>query len=186
MKLYLLTQKTKLVVEKLKPFHLPIIACALIVVLAALSYIVFHNPHQQLQHDIFATAQKIHHFYRDRPGYWQLATNTAIEDKLVVGALAKKEEFDVRIGQGLDGDTGLPSDMSFNIVLRHLNKSACINLSELPISEDSKLILQKITLINDNEMVEYAWGSENPLPIARYSMRQKCQPRENTLVWTFQ
>ncbi len=186
MQIYLLTEKTRFIIEKVKPLRLPIGLCLLVAVLACLSYVLLHNPHQQIQRDIFASAQKIHSFYRDHPGYWRLSTNTAKEDKLVVGTLLKNKEFDVRIGQGLDGDTSLPSDLNFNIVLRHLNKSACINLSELPIDDDGRLILQKITLINDNTTTEYAWGGENSLPIARYSMRQKCQPTENTLVWTFQ
>ena len=129
--------------------------CFLICALMALSYFLLHNPHQKLHQDIFATAEKIRNYYRDRPGFWQLSTNTAHEDKLIVGSLAAYKDNDLRIGQGLDGDTSLPSDMSFNIVLKHLNKSACINLSELPISEENRLILQKITLINDNVMTEY-------------------------------
>jgi hypothetical protein len=185
MQIYLFFEKIRPLIEKTKPFRQPVFLCLLIAILSILSYVLLHNPHQQIQHDLFATAQKIHHFYRDRPGYWQLSTNTAKEDKLLVGALQNNNEYDVRIGQGLEGDTSLPSDMNFNIVLQNLNKSACINLSELPIDEESRLILQKITLINDAMTAEYAWGAENPLPIARYSMRQKCQPTGNTLVWTF-
>ena len=172
--------------EKIKPMRTPLLLCFGLCALISLSYFLLHNPHQDLHKDLFATAGKIVNYYRDRPGFWQLSTNTAKEDKLIVGSLAAYKDYDMRIGQGLDGETSLPSDLSFNIVLKHLNKSACISLSELPINEDNRLILQKITLINDSVMAEYAWGAENPLPIARYSMRQQCQPTENTLIWTFQ
>jgi hypothetical protein len=158
---------------------------ALIVALVCLFYVFGHNPHKTLQEDIFASAGKIHSYYREKPGYWQLSTNTALEDGLIVDSLKQYKEYDVQIGQGLDGESGLPSDMSFNIVLKHLNKSACINLSELPINKDAQLILQKITIINDAKTAEFAWGSENPLPISRYTTRDICQPTENTLVWTF-
>ncbi len=158
---------------------------ALIVALVCLFYVFGHNPHKTLQEDILASATKIHSYYREKPGYWQLSTNTALEDGLIVDSLQQYKEYDVQIGQGLDGESGLPSDMSFNIVLKHLNKSACINLSELPINKDAQLILQKITIINDAKTAEFAWGSENPLPISRYTTRDICQPTENTLVWTF-
>ncbi len=163
-----------------------VVAIFALAALVTLSYVLLHNPHQNLQRDVLATAERVHNFYREKPGYWQLSTGTAKEDKLLAGSLGKYKEYDVQIGQGLDGESSLPSHQSFNIVLKHLNKSACINLSELPLTDSAGLILQKITLINETEKIEFAWGAEHPLPIAKYSMRSLCQPRENTLVWTFQ
>ena len=158
---------------------------ALLIAMFCLFYVFHHNPHQTLQNDILISASKIHSYYREKPGYWQLSTNTAFEDGLIADSLQQYKEYDVQIGQGLNGESGLPSDMSFNIVLKHLNKSACINLSELPVSKNAQLILQKITIINDAKTAEFEWGSENPLPITRYTTRDICQPAENTLVWTF-
>lgn len=162
-----------------------LLAVALVVAMVCLFYVFHHNPHQTLQNDILISASKIHSYYREKPGYWQLSTNTALEDGLVAESLQQYKEYDVQIGQGLDGESSLPSDVNFNIVLKHLNKSACINLSELPINKDAQLILQKITIINSVKTVEFAWGGENPLPIAKYTTRDICQPTENTLVWTF-
>lgn len=158
---------------------------ALIMALVCLFYVFGHNPHKTLQEDIFASAGKIHSYYREKPGYWQLSTQTAREDKLIMKSLLKYKEYDIQVGQGLEGGNSLPSDLSFNIVLKHLNKSACINLSELPIEKNAQLILQKITIINEVSTTEFAWGEENRLPIAKYATRDICQPAENTLVWTF-
>lgn len=158
---------------------------ALILAVVGLVYVFNQNPHRQLQQDVFTSAAKIRNYYRDRPGYWQLSTSTAKEDNLLSESLLQYKEYDVQVGQGTDGETGLPSDKSFNIVLKHLNKSACINLSELPIDNDAKLILQSLTVINNNDSVTYSWGGENPLPIVRYSMRNICDTSENIIVWTF-
>lgn len=155
-------------------------------VLICLGYIFGRNPHLDLQQGVWQTAQKIHSYYRDRPGYWQLSTNTAKEDELIAQELLQYKEYDVQIGQGVDGENGLPSDLTFNIVLKHLNKSACINLSEMPLPKDIQLILQQISIINEEHHTEYSWGGDDALPIAKYATREICAPRDNTLIWTFQ
>lgn len=154
--------------------------------LISLVYILNHNPYYAIQKDILQSAAKIHNYYRDRPGYWQLSTNTAKEDGLVEKRLISHLEYDIQVGQGLEGENSLPSHLNFNIVLKHLNKSACINLSEMPIDEENRLILQQITIINARQNVEFTWGGTNALPIQKYTARQICEPSENTLVWTFQ
>lgn len=154
--------------------------------LIALVYILNHNPYSEIQKDILKSAAKIHSYYRDRPGYWQLSTNTAKEDGLIKKRLMRHIEYDVQVGQGLDGENSLPSDLNFNIVLKHLNKSACISLSEMPIAEELQLILQQITIINAAHNVEFTWGGNPSLPVQKYTARQICESSENIIVWTFQ
>lgn len=163
-----------------------ILMLAILLTFIGLKVILSYNPHQNLQAAIVESAAKIHSYYRDRPGYWQLSTNTAKEDRLIASELLKFAEYDLQIGQGLNGESSLPSDHSFNIVLKHLNKSACINLSEAEIDAETKLILQQITLINSKQNITYSWGGNNLLPIAKFSMRKVCDASENTLVWNFQ
>lgn len=164
------------------------IVFVLFVGLILLSYSVFHNPHQRLHEDIFATADKIRNFYRDEPGYWKLSTESAIQNSLFGSELADyKDEFAVTVGEGLNGDMGMPYDASFDIALKHLNKSSCINLSEFPVAKEQQLGLQKITIINKENTVEFLWGDEkNPLPIAKYATRNICQMSDNAIIWTFQ
>ncbi|MBQ9035177.1 MAG: hypothetical protein IJ099_04360 [Alphaproteobacteria bacterium] len=163
-----------------------ILILAILLAVIGLKTILPYNPHQNLQAAIMESAAKVHSYYRDRPGYWQLSTNTAKEDGLIAPELLRFAEYEVQIGQGLNGESSLPSDYSFNIVLKHLNKSACINLSEAEIDAEAKLILQQITLINLKQNITYTWGGNNLLPIAKYSMRKICDAAENTLVWNFQ
>ena len=161
-------------------------AICLLFALIALSYVLFHNPHQDLHTQIFTTAENIRSYYRDRPSYWNLSTESAKDDNLITEDLAVYGER-LRIGQGEDGEPSMPNDSSFDIVLKKLNKSACINLCELTINRKQQLSLQKIVLINDNGRTEFTWGDEqHPLPIKRYMTRNICAVDNNTVIWTFQ
>ena len=163
-----------------------IIGFAVLIALFALSYALFHNPHKNIHTQIFATADQIRNFYRDKPSYWDLSTATAKNNHLLKDSLLKYTEYDVQVGQGTDGVSSLPIDISFDISLKHLNKSACINLSELPINKNQQLGLLKITIINEQGSTEYTWAETNALPIKRYATRSVCQPTENIIIWTFQ
>lgn len=171
---------------RLQGYNGVIIGLCLLVAVIVLSYIFMHNPHQQLHHQIFTTAEKIRGYYRDRPGYWKLSTDTAKKDNLISKSLFKYKEYDLQIGQGLNGDMGMPGDASFDIVLKNLNKSACINLSEISLGKKQELILQKISIVNEKGITEFEWGGENSLPIAKYASRNICQTTNNALIWTFQ
>lgn len=163
-----------------------IVFCLLFAVIA-LSYVLFHNPHRDLHESVFKTADTIRSYYRDHPSYWKLSTDTAKDDNLIDAILQQQSDYVLHIGHGAKGETAMPNDNSFDIALSKLNKSACINLSELPISKNNQLGLQKITIMNDDGITEFSWGDEDdPLPIKRYSTRKLCSAAENTIVWTFQ
>jgi hypothetical protein len=163
-----------------------IVFCLLFAIIT-LSYILFHNPHKDLHEAIFRTADTIRNYYRDHPSYWKLSTKTAQEDNLVDKYLQQHSEYIWHIGQGAKGETAMPNDNSFDIALNKLSKSACINLSELPVTKYNQLGLQKITVINDDGRTEFSWGNEDdPLPIKRYATRKVCSAAENTVIWTFQ
>ena len=160
------------------------LAICLLFAVIALSYVLFHNPHQGLHEQIFKTAENIRGYYRDQPSYWKLSTETAKEDGLIPADLLKRKDFTLKVGQGKNGDVSMPNDNSFDIVLQNLTKSACINLSELSVTKLQQLGLQKITIVG-NMITEFDWGGDNPLPIKHYATRKLCQPTDNTIIWTF-
>lgn len=166
-------------------FGIAILALLLISCIA-LSVLLLHNPHKELHQAIFSTADRVHTYYRDRPGYWKLSTQTAKDDNLLRDDLQQYKEYDIQIGQGTNGDAGLPSDLSFDITVKNLNKSACISLSEMPLKKQDKLILMKITIINDKNNVEFSWGGEHSLPVGKYSARSFCAAKDNIISWSFQ
>ena len=162
------------------------ILAALLGLCLVLSLTLLNNPHKKLQRSVFETAERVHTYYRDRPGYWKLSTESARADNLLRNDMEQYKAYEVQIGQGSDGAAGLPSDMSFDITLKNLSKSACILLSEMPLKEQDKLLLMKISIINSNGTAEFSWGGEYKLPIEKYSARKFCQNGNNTIMWTFQ
>lgn len=163
-----------------------IIMFALVFACIVLSYVLLHNPHRDLHNKIFEIADKTVKYYRDQPGYWKLSTQSAIDNGLLDKNLKQLKEFDIQIGQGIDGAFSLPNNMSFDITLKNLNKSACISLSEMTIAKDKQLLLQKITVITSEKTTEFSWGEDNSLPVKKYSTRDICMPQDNIVMWTFQ
>ena len=91
----------------------------LLVCCFGLSLLLLNNPHKELQRAVFSTAERVHSYYRDRPGYWKLSTQSAKDDNLLRKDLLKYKEYNIQIGQGSNGDAGLPSDMSFDITVKN-------------------------------------------------------------------
>lgn len=160
---------------------------SLLVMCGFLCIFLLQNPYKQLHSEIFQIAEKTRNYYRDKPSYWNLSKESAINDGLLsTEILEKYKEYEVNIGQGSDGRISLPSDMSFDISAHHLNKSSCIGLLEMPLSDKQKLLLLKINIQNKDIAKEYSWGGENSLPVEKFSARDICSHNENTIIWTFQ
>lgn len=151
-----------------------------------LSYILLRNPYKSIHEQIFSTADAVRSYYRDQPGYWKLSTESATTNNLINKELLKRKDFKLQIGQGVNGETGIPGSTTFDISLSNLNKSSCISLAELNISKNRQLALLKIAIINEENTTEFSWGGEHPLPITTQEPRQICQPTGNTILWTFQ
>ena len=165
----------------IKYFHRMLFCLGLVLALMFLYYILMRNPYKVLHEQMLATADTVRSFYRDQPGYWKLSTETAHQNDLIKIDTETYGNFDLSIGSGANGDMVMPGNMQFDITLKHLNKSACIGLSEMPIKSDEQLGLQKIT-INDTE---FSWGEQHSLPIGKYKTRDICQSAENIITWTF-
>ena len=86
-----------------------IIAIILLVVLMTMCYLLCRNPYTSIHEQIFRTADNIHNYYSDRPGYWKLSTKSATDDLLVSEALLERDDFEIKIGIGVDGDMAMPS-----------------------------------------------------------------------------
>lgn len=157
-----------------------------IFVCTGLIYFSMHNPYEDLQERVFAIAHKVNNYYREKPGYWKLTTDSALEDGLLGDIRTAYAEYDFSIGQGVNGESGLPSDVTFDIALKNLGKAACITLSEYPVEESQRLSLLKIAIITEGKVTEFSWGGENKLPIRKYDARNICAGNKNTVIWTFQ
>lgn len=164
-----------------------LIGLALFGVIYFLSYILMHNPYRSVHEAIMKTAENVRGYYRDSPGYWKLNTDAAVGASLAASELSDHGDFNINIGQGPDGDMSMPYNNTFDITVGNLNKSACISLSEIKISKENSLGLQKISIITDSGTTEFLWGDgEHKLPISKWETRHICQTSNNKIMWTFQ
>lgn len=178
----------QVIVSRLKNngyYGIAIVTC-LIAAFAILVYYLFHDPYKDLHSQVFNIAAKVNNYYREKPNYWKLSTQSATEDNLLGSIRKDYGKYDFSIGKGAEGEPLLPSDVSFDIALKHLSKSACISLSEYKIEEKQRLSLLKITIISADKTTEFSWGSDAKLPVEKYAARAVCGAAENTLIWTFQ
>ena len=159
---------------------------ALVTACFAFVYVLMHDPYKDLHGRVFEIAEKVNSYYREKPNYWKLSTETATEDNLIGNIKEEYKKYDFSIGQGVDGDVSMPSDASFDIALKHLSKSACISLSEYQLPKDKRLLLLKITIIADGKASVFSWGENPKLPVEKYAARNICAAKENSLIWTFQ
>ena len=60
------------------------------------------------------------------------------------------------------------------------------NLSNHSSEKKAIAIVAKDLFINDKNNIEFSWGGEHKLPIAKYSSRAYCTASGNTIMWTFQ
>jgi len=181
-------KKISLDLSKLHSYNISGSAIFVLLILAIIiiSYLLFHNPYQSLHKQIFVTADKVRNYYRDNPDYWKLSTEIAKNENLISKELLQHEDYNIQVGQGENGTQGFPGNLSFDIALHNVGKSACISLLELPISTQQQLGLQKITVKNIQNTVEFSWGSEFSLPIKKHTVRNICTASENTILWNFQ
>lgn len=139
---------------------------------------------------VMVLAENVRSAYRNKPNYWGLNTQTAIKEGVVPANMLNKGLVingigsEVLIGQGENGDAAMPGTSGFDIIYKYINKKACILLLSYHFSDQQKLGLRSITLVNSKN-TEFSWGAENPLPVEIHQARQLCEA-QNTIIWSFE
>lgn len=191
-----MNEKLKEIIEILKQrINLKIAAgCAglLFLIIGGIVWISRPNPKITLAaKEVMSVAEEIRKFYRNRPGYWGLNTESVLKNNLLpasfiqngktVNALGKN----ILIGQGAEGNLVMPGARSFDIVFADLDKKECEQLAEFQFTENQSLGLLSITIINNGQQTEFSWGGENKLPITAENARRYCG-KQTSLLWTFE
>ena len=139
---------------------------------------------------LFSIADNIHTAYSNRPDYWGLSTEYLIENNILADDIIHNDYIllnggiTVKIGSGVDATTIPPKSVTFDIVLSNLNKSQCIAYTEVDFSDQQLLLLDKISIVNDNGQFIFTWGAENSLPVKKYSSKAFCDSKNNTVIWS--
>lgn len=139
---------------------------------------------------IFSISEAIRQHFADKPSYWGLDTEYVIKQNIVSPDIIKNNQvrlnggITILIGSGVDGSTAMPMAQSFDIILPHLNKAQCISYAESELSDNENLALISLSIVNNSGTYTFEWGGQNSLPIKKYSTKQLCQDKENTLIWS--
>ncbi|MBO5442938.1 MAG: hypothetical protein J6A33_04035 [Alphaproteobacteria bacterium] len=191
-----MNEKLKEIIEILKQrINLKVAAgCAglLFLIIGGIVWVSRPNPKIILAaKEVMSVAEEIRKFYRNRPGYWGLNTESVLKNNLLpasfiqngktVNALGKN----ILIGQGAEGNLVMPGARSFDIVFADLDKKECEQLAEFQFTENQSLGLLSITIINNGQQTEFSWGGENKLPITAENARRYCG-KQTSLLWTFE
>ncbi len=141
--------------------------------------------------EVISAAEGIRKFYRNRPGYWGLSTDSVLKNNLtpyfienggkMFNALGKQ----VLVGQGADGGIVMPGARSFDIAYADLDKTECEQLAEFQFTENQSLGLLSITILSEKQQTVFSWGGENKLPITGEDAGRHCG-KKNILLWTFE
>ena len=140
--------------------------------------------------EIFQISDEIRGYYIGKPDYWMLSTDKIIKEKVISnnfisnGKIVLSSGKKVFVGDGIDASPVMPMYQSFDIVIKDINKSECINFVEYPLDEDKIVSLQKISIYNSNSDISYEWGGDNPLPVKKYSSKSHCADFGNNIIWS--
>ena len=140
--------------------------------------------------EIFSISEAVRQYYADKPSYWGLDTEYAIQQNIVPQEIVKNKKLklnggiDILIGSGIDGNKVMPMEQSFDVILPNLNKAQCMSYAEANLLDNEKLALISLSIINSSGTYIFGWGEKNTLPVKKYSTKKLCQDKENTLIWS--
>lgn len=178
---------------KLEKKHKKIITVAvllsLIVSITATLVLNFSNKKIDITISEIETLSKdVRNKYKNRPNYWGLDTSAVVEsgtyENIKNGKITSYLGKEVVVGFGFDGDKAMPTSQSFDIAYINLNKKECVSLLSYDLSEAFLVGLLEIHIDNQKEVVSFAWGDKNSLPISTNMAKRYCE-KQNNILWTF-
>lgn len=126
-------------------------------------------------------------FYRNKPNAWGLNTYSAIQNNIVPQEMIYGRQIknslgkEVLLGANEFGNTVMPGSNKIAIVYKNLTKEECEALSSAKLSEEMKVSVNLIKIINSETHI-FTWGGKNFLPISTENAYKFCQ-KNNDVLW---
>lgn len=145
----------------------------------------------EAQQNMFALTENIRNFYKKRPDYWGLSTQSALKNGLIPQMMLKDSKIYSAVGQNIligsdeAGSVVMPGMRSFYIIYDGVSKKDCVDMVSYPISEQNKLGLLGVIIKNNKEEVVFQWGGENSLPIKKDKATKICR-NKSIILWNFE
>src|SRR5574344_934548 len=185
LKLFMILNKANLKIMVL------IILGLLLAVIALWCLLSPSSSPQKVQEEITSLSSEIRQFYKNRPGYWGLSTQTALKNGIVPNAMQKDNKItnfldkEVLVGHGNNGMIIMPGSHSFDIVYKDLTKKECINFASINFSNEISLGLLEITIQNTTKSQKFSWGNDRALPITKTEAKKWCED-SSVIIWSFE
>ena len=145
----------------------------------------------EAQQNMFALTENIRNFYKKRPDYWGLSTQSALKNGLIPQMMLKDSKIYSAVGQNIligsdeAGSVVMPGMRSFYIIYDGVSKKDCVDMVSYPISEQNKLGLLGVIIKNNKEEVVFQWGGKNSLPIKKDKATKICR-NKSIILWNFE
>ena len=137
-------------------------------------------------------SENIRRFYQNRPDYWGLNTQMAIDKQLYPLSMYKegvlKSYFGtpVLVGNGINADVLMPGTRNFDIIYKYLNKRQCIEFASYKFNQNFWLGVSGVSIITEGKETLFGWGGENSLPIKKNIAESLCKNDENSIIWHYE
>lgn len=141
----------------------------------------------QAENQLNALMNNIRQFYRNKPNAWGLNSYSAIQNKIVPQEMINGRQIqnalkkEVLLGANEFGNTIMPGNNKIAIVYKNLDKNECVALSGAKFSENMKLSINMIKIINEKQHI-YTWGGDYQLPISKENALKSCT-ENNDILW---
>ena len=183
---------------KIKSFilkqRIALIGCLVLLALIILLGILAGGTNKrvmQAQKDMVVLAENIRKQYTKKPDYWGLSTQSIIQNGIVPKSMLRNDKLfspiakETLVGADVDGNMVMPVTRSFYIIYKGLSKKNCVDMASYPMSEQNKLGLLSVTIVNEQNEVVFQWGGEYSLPIDKASAAKICH-NNNIILWNFE
>lgn len=137
-------------------------------------------------------SQNIRRYYQNRPDFWGLNTQTAIDKQIAPQSMIKPEGLrnaygsEVVTGNGNDGVMLMPGARTFDIAYKGLNKQQCRELLSYKFDETFWMGLASIQITTDEQQQSFSWNdSLNKLPVSPAKAKEICNG-DTVILWHFE
>ena len=168
--------------------------CLALLVLIVLINLLMDTANKKIvlaQNDMIILAENIRKQYTKKPDYWGLSTQSIIQNGIVPKSMLRNDKLfssiakETLVGADVDGNMVMPGTRSFYIIYKGLSQKNCVDMASYPMSEQNKLGLLSVTIVNEQNEVVFQWGGEYSLPIDKASAAKICR-NNNIILWNFE
>ncbi len=169
------------------PKSIIIASCCLVILLSIFFAFRPNQTYIQAENQLNALMDNIRQFYRNKPNAWGLNSYSAIQNKIVPQDMINGRQIqnalkkEVLLGANEFGNTIMPGNNKIAIVYKNLDKNECVALSGAKFSENMKLSVNMIKIINEKQYI-YTWGGNYKLPISKNDASESCSTN-NDILW---